>query len=103
LGKLFIKVEVRPGRTRYFIDSCIADILIITSRYYKLVGIGYYQNKWMSYGISYGMILGIIIYSISKNVAFIAIGPAIGFSIGLAIGHKLDKKAINEDRVLKIK
>jgi len=103
LEKLFIKVEVRPGRTRYFIDSCIADILTITPKYYKLVGKGYYQREWMSYGISFGLLLGVIIYSISKNPAFIGIGLAIGLSIGLGIGYKLDKKAINENRVLKIK
>jgi len=102
LGKLKINVEVRPGRTRYFINFCYSDIQIIASKYYKLVQKGYYQNRYITYGLSFGMFIGVIIYAIYKNVAFIGIGPAIGLSIGLSVGYLMDKKAESEKRVLNL-
>jgi len=102
LQKLKIKVEVRPGRTRYFMNFCYSDIQIISSKYYKLVKKGFYQNRWMSYGLSFGVFLGILIYDVSKNAIFIAIGPALGIPIGVGIGSMLDKKAERENRVLNI-
>jgi len=102
LEKLRIKVEVRPGRARYLMNFCYSDIVLISSKYYKLSMKGFYLNQWRGYCIGLGSFIGILIYYFSKNAAFIAIGPAIGIPLGIGIGKIQDKKAEREQRVLNI-
>ena len=48
------------------------------------------------------MVWGVLLYSIYSDPAYIALGIPIVLTIGVAIGGILDKKAVNEKRILNI-
>jgi hypothetical protein len=102
LDSLMKNVEQEPLKTKRFMDSCFSDVMNITSKFHSLVRKNHYQNEWTAYGMSFGIILGVLIYTLTNDVAFIVVGLPIGLSLGLGIGTMLDKKAVNEGRILNI-
>ena len=63
----------------------------------------FYRNQWMALGMSvFGMPLGVALGLALDNMAFMAAFLPMGMAIGMAIGSGMDKKAVEEGRVLEI-
>ena len=68
---------------------------------HKLVTPGYYRNLWMVLGMTvFGMFIGNILFAITGNAVYISMGLPMGLPLGIALGMYLDKKAMEEGKVL---
>ncbi|NMM47715.1 hypothetical protein [Marinigracilibium pacificum] len=68
---------------------------------HKIVSKNYYKNLWMVLGMSaFGLPIGVAIATSLDNLAFLGIGLPIGMALGIAIGSSMDKKAVEDGRVL---
>lgn len=69
----------------------------------KIVPLNHYRNLWLAVGmVVFGLPIGIAFGSSVGNTALFAVGLPIGMFVGIALGKKLDKKAFDENRQLKI-
>ncbi|WP_196888558.1 hypothetical protein [Aureivirga sp. CE67] len=79
-------------------------ILNTIQKKFKLVTKNYYKNLWMVLGLSaFGIPLGLVFSYSLDNLAFIGIGMPIGMVLGIVVGTMMDKKAIEQNRVLDVK
>jgi len=103
LRRLVDRVNNQPERANRFIDRCYSEISAISVKFYGLVREGHYQNEWIANGAGLGVAFGVIAYSLTGNAAWLAIGISLGVSIGFGIGAAIDRKALNDHRVLETK
>lgn len=79
------------------------NTLTLVEKELKLVTKRHYTNLWLAIGMTaFGIPFGVALGSALGNMAYIGLGLPIGILIGIAVGRKMDKKAIDEGRVLNI-
>jgi hypothetical protein len=79
-------------------QSCSLNLI---EKQHKLVAKNHYRNMWLAIGMGvFGVPIGVIIGTYSGNMSFIGVGIPLGMSIGIVYGSFMDKKAIEEGRVL---
>lgn len=80
------------------------DILEVLQKKQKLVPENYYTSLWMALGMSvFGLPIGMVISSFTGKISFIAIGLPLGMTIGSFYGAHLDKKAVKENGILRLR
>lgn len=77
-------------------------IISLVSTRLGLVPEKHYKNIWLPLGmIVFGLPLGTLLFLLTGNAAFIGIGLPLGMAIGIFLGMALDKRADNQNKVLK--
>jgi hypothetical protein len=63
----------------------------------------FYRNQWMALGLSvFGLPLGVVMGLALDDMTYMAVFFPLGMVFGMGIGAGLDKKAVEEGRVLDI-
>jgi hypothetical protein len=61
----------------------------------------FYRNQWMALGLSvFGLPLGVVMGLALDDMTYMAVFFPLGMVFGMGIGAGLDKKAVEEGRVL---
>lgn len=81
----------------------LVKVLEIVREKHQIVTKNYYRNYWMPIGMSvFGLPIGVAIGIAVDNMGYMGAMLPIGLVLGMAYGGQLDKKAIEENRVIDI-
>lgn len=105
INEQIMELDLLEGNEKDLVSSLTrieSRIFLLVNRKLGLVREKFYITMWMPLGMAtFGLPIGLIFFAVTGNAAFIGIGLPLGMAAGAVLGNALDKKAKQQNRILK--